>query len=102
MTTWCGVKGNDMQAIITKYLGATNTKGARVRATWERFDGPVSVTVGYDHAFSQRDNHAYAAMELVRRHMDDGGKNWECGETPSGYVFVMSGEGYRRYFGVVR
>jgi hypothetical protein len=90
-----------MQAIITKYLRPTNTKGAHIRATWERFDGPVSVTIGYDHARSQRGNHASAAMQLVRTYTD-GGNNWTCGEMPdnSGYAFVMLGEEFSPCFGV--
>lgn len=91
-----------MQAIMTKYLGPTNTKGSRIKAIWQRFDGPVSVTVGYDSAMSQRDNHAYAAMEIVRKYTDNG-NNWIVGELPDGnYCFVMRGDEFSRHFGVIK
>jgi hypothetical protein len=92
-----------MQAIITKQLGPTNAKGARVRATWERFDSSVSVTVGYDHAVSERNNHAFAAMSLVRKYAN-GGNNWHCGELPNnaGYCFIMAGAEFSPYFGYAK
>lgn len=50
------------QAIETKYLGATNTKGGRIKATaWAG-----SITVPYDHALDVQDNHA--AAQLALRH----------------------------------
>jgi len=45
------------QAIVTKFLGPTNTKGSRVRAVCDA----ASVTVGWDHRLNQAENH-YAAM----------------------------------------
>lgn len=50
-----------MQAIITKYLGATNTKGARVKASCQR----GSITVSWDHAETSEKNHVLAACALV-------------------------------------
>ena len=88
-----------MHAITTKYIGPSDTKGSRIKATWRRYDGhKMQVTVGYDDALSQRDNHAAAAMKLCRMSMD-GGNDWTCGETDSGYVFVMLGESFTKYFG---
>jgi hypothetical protein len=90
---------NNMQAIITKYIGPMVTKGARIRATWQNFDGTRSISVAYNHALSARDNHANAAMTLVRLYID-GGNNWTCGELPNGngYAFVMLGEEFSRAF----
>ena len=52
------------QAIETRYLGPTNTKGGRIKATaWAG-----SVTVPYDHALSLEDNHRAAAMALVAKY----------------------------------
>lgn len=58
--------------ILTARLQATNTKGTRIRATIlgerDRSHYPVrSVTLGYDYALEFGDNHAAAALELLRR-----------------------------------
>jgi hypothetical protein len=39
-------------AILTKYLGATNTRGSRIKATAKRGRETVTMTVPYDHAAS--------------------------------------------------
>ena len=52
-----------MQAIITKYLPATNFKPSRMKATCAR----GSVTVSYDHDFNNDGNHFAAASELCSR-----------------------------------
>ena len=50
-----------MQAIVTKYLPATNTKGSRIKATCEA----GSVTIGYPHELSGQAVHRAAADALV-------------------------------------
>ena len=50
-----------MQAIITKYLPATNFKPARMKASCAR----GSVTVSYDHDLDSEGNHLAAASALV-------------------------------------
>jgi hypothetical protein len=51
------------QAIETKYLGATNTKGGRIKATaWAG-----NVTVPYDHALNSDGNHKAAADALIAK-----------------------------------
>lgn len=52
-----------MQALVTKYLGPTNYRDARVKATAEA----GSVTLSWDHALDVTDNHDAAAMALVRK-----------------------------------
>jgi|SRR5882757_684953 len=53
-----------MQAIETKYIGPTNTKGSRIKATaWAG-----SVTVPYDHSLSLDSNHRAAALRLCELH----------------------------------
>lgn len=52
-----------MQAIITKYLPATNTKPSRIKATCAR----GSVTQSYPHEFSGDACHAYVANMLAQR-----------------------------------
>lgn len=50
------------QAILTKYLGPTNTRGARVKA-WCQAD---SLTVAWDDALDVNANHELAARALAR------------------------------------
>jgi hypothetical protein len=52
------------QAIKTKYFGASNVKGARVKAT----AAAGSITLGWDHALNVSDNHAAAALALVEKY----------------------------------
>lgn len=52
-----------MQAIITKYLPATNFKGSRIRAKCDR----GSILISYPHELSGEAVHLYAARELVKR-----------------------------------
>lgn len=50
------------QAITTKYLASTNTRGTRVKATAQA----GSVTVGWDHNFSEAKNYHLVAEKLAR------------------------------------
>ena len=51
------------QAIETRYLGPTNTKGSRIKATaWAG-----SITIGYNHALDTQDNHRAAADALIAK-----------------------------------
>lgn len=52
-----------MQAIITKYMGPTNTKGARIKATCES----GSLTISYDHDLDSDGNHRAAAEALCAK-----------------------------------
>jgi hypothetical protein len=51
------------QAIETKYLGATNTKGGRIKAT----AAAGSVTVPYAHELSAANAHKAAADTLIAK-----------------------------------
>lgn len=51
------------QAIQTTYRGATNTKPSSIRAVAEA----RSITVSWDHALDQADNHRAAAEQLAAR-----------------------------------
>ena len=75
-----------MQAIQTKYIGPTNTKGARIKAACDA----GSVIIGYPHELSGDDCHAKAAMALVRKlGWEDHGESWVCGSLPdNSRVFV--------------
>jgi hypothetical protein len=51
------------QAIQTKYLGAANSRGTRIKAT-----APGgSITVPYNAALNEDQNHQYAADMLARK-----------------------------------
>lgn len=52
-----------MQAIITKYLGPTNTKGSRIKATC----AAGSITKGYDNALDSDENHRAVAEALCKK-----------------------------------
>jgi hypothetical protein len=52
-----------MQAIITTYKFATNTRGSRILARCTR----GSISVSYDHSLDNCANHIAAAQALVNR-----------------------------------
>lgn len=55
-----------MQAIQTKYIGPTNTRGARVKAFSEAF--PRGVTVPFEHGKELDDAHDAAARAFIVKH----------------------------------
>jgi hypothetical protein len=73
-----------MMAIETRYLGPTNSRGSRIKATADA----GSVTVPYDHALSSTQNHAKAAQALAMKFGWTG--SWVGGGLPnsSGYAFA--------------
>lgn len=82
-----------MQTITTKFIGPTNTKGSRVKATcWLG-----SVTVGWDHALNTEQNHEEAAQAMVDKLNDDRShtdSRWSIvaqGHMPDGkgYAFII-------------
>ena len=50
-----------MKSIITKYLPATNTKGARIKASASDFK---AVTLPWDFSLDTKSNHERAALVL--------------------------------------
>jgi len=87
------------QAIETKHLPATNTRGSRIKATCER----GSLTVGYPHELSGADCHIYAADQLCEkfiaedvkkygstREQNPWGKPRICGGLKNSYVHVFT------------
>ena len=46
--------------VTTKFIGPTDTKGSRIKATINGVK--FSKTVGIDHSLNSLDNHAYAAL----------------------------------------
>jgi hypothetical protein len=70
------------QAITTKYLGPTDVRGSRVKATAEA----GSVTLSWDDALGLYENHSAAAIALANKF--NWGGTWYGGGTADGYVFV--------------
>ena len=69
-----------MQAIVTKYIGPTNTKGARIKAT--AMAG--SVTISYDYA----NDHEWPFRKAAQALCDKFGWDWEMtgGSLPDGSI----------------
>ena len=74
------------QAIITKYIGPTNIRGSRIKATADA----GSITLSYDDALNSQANHNRAARALVVKFGWVG--NWRCGRMPNnkGNCYVCS------------
>jgi hypothetical protein len=75
------------QAIVTKFHGPTDHRGARVKATADA----GSITLPWDHALWVEDNHRTAAIALARKlgwcERED---QWVGGSTPgAGFAFVL-------------
>lgn len=73
-----------MVTITTKYLGPTNTRGSRIKATAS--SGP-SVTIGYDPALNSGPNHDAAARKLMERLGAAG--VWHRGPARTGYIYIL-------------
>lgn len=72
------------QAITTRYIGPTNTRGSRVKAT----AAAGSVTLHWDCALNSENNHARAAKALADKFKWRG--TWYGGGMPNDcrYAFV--------------
>ena len=66
-----------MYTITTRYLGPTNNRGPRVRAS--TFES--AVTIPYDHSKNVEDLHRDAMLALCRKLKWDG--TWVCGTLPN-------------------
>lgn len=78
------IHSRPFQAIVTKFLGPTNARGSRVKAT----AAAGSVIVVWDHAVGVYENHAAAAQALIAKMEWEG--EWVPGGMPdeTGEVFV--------------
>lgn len=69
--------------ITTKYIGPTNTKGSRIKATCQA----KSITRSWDYALNADENHRAVAGELAQ--LVGWAGNWRMGaDSGAGYVFV--------------
>lgn len=82
-----------MQAIVTKYLGPTDHRGARIKA---RCDA-ATITIPWDDSLDVGDNHQRAATKLAHKlgWLDDMYGRMVRGSLPDaicgGYCFVFTG-----------
>ncbi len=74
-----------MKAILTHYVGPTNTRGGRIVAT---DDDGNRVTIEYEHIHSAERNHSAAAMKLCQKMGWTG--TFVYGSTRRGMVFVFA------------
>lgn len=71
-----------MQAILTKFIGPTDTKGARVKATFA--ESRKSKTIHWDYELDNKQNHEAVVMKLT----GDPKGAWIAGGTKDGYAWV--------------
>ena len=81
--------GDLRQAIITKYLGPTDRRGSRVKATAEA----GSVTLEWNDALDIIDNHWAAALALANRYGWLERCHLRAGGTAEGYFWVLVSNG---------
>lgn len=84
------------QAIVTKWIGPTNTKGSRVKAK----AAAGSLTVSWDHSKGVEENHTAAAKALASKLNWNG--RWAAGGMPddTGNVYVLLPSGSSHVFEV--
>jgi hypothetical protein len=63
-----------MQAIHSKYLPATESKGSRIKATCER----GSITIPYPHELSGNECHREAVRQLVAQFLQEDQEDGIC------------------------
>lgn len=73
------------QAIQTKYMGPTNTRGGRIKAWCEA----GSVTIDFRHDLSVSYAHKEAFVALAKKLRWDK-YTWVMGGLKDGYVFVLA------------
>lgn len=84
------------QAITTKFLGPTNHRGARIKAT----AAAGTITIDWDYSINSDRNHDAAAKALAAK-LDWAGA-WFAGGLPTndGNVYVWSADGFDEAFRV--
>lgn len=73
------------QAIVTKFLGPTNTRGSRITASCDA----GRITIGCDDSLDVAENHAAAALALFHKLGWHERNSLVMGGTAAGYVFVQ-------------
>lgn len=85
-----------MQAITTKYLGPTNYRGSRVKATAQA----KSITIEWDDALNATANHSRAAQRLANDLEWPG--QWFGGGLPDGATMAWIQTDSRDSFTVIK
>lgn len=76
-----------MTAILTKYLGPTNHRGSRVKAT---LPSGKSLTLGWDCALNSEENHELAAKAIASKQWPERPlKGIKTAWLPKGYVHLV-------------
>lgn len=81
-------------AIITRFYSATNRRGPRVGARC----GRLQVTLPWDHALLNAQNHQAAAVEMARR-MEGTVGRWIAGQLENGDHIWVHDNGPQSYLG---
>ncbi len=76
-----------MQAIETKYIGPTNYRGSRIKASCER----GSITISYESVLNSEDAHIAAADALVAKFVKDDEKRYGSNKNPWSAPRIMGG-----------
>ena len=77
------------RAIIkTRFIGPTNSRGARIKATCQR----GSVTIPYAHEASGGDAHWLAVQALIKKFDLKWGNKFTVGSDNDGYYFIPAVE----------
>ncbi len=76
-----------MQAIETKYIGPSNYRGSRIKATCER----GSITISYDDALNSDEAHIAAADALVAKFVKEDEKRYGTNRNPWSTKRIMGG-----------
>ena len=79
-------------AIHTKYIGATNTKGARIKATAPRGGDKWSIYIPFEYGADSETRHANAARALLTKYAPGllTETLWLCGSTIDQFGYVFS------------
>lgn len=80
-------------AVQTRYIGASNTRGSRVKAGFADRGSRGSKTVSYDHSLTPAANHLAAAMAFLNG-LDNGCTEYKLAavfSSQNGYVFTFRG-----------
>ena len=78
-----------MQIITTKYMGPTNTRGSRIKASSSHY----SITRAYNGSLKSEENHKLAVIDLMAK-LEWAGVMYG-GHTKDGMVFVFQDEDTR-------
>lgn len=69
--------------ILVTFLGPTNSRGSRIKLTSQRFENRDSVTIDFDHRYSNTFNQA---ADWLSNH---GYTTLASGESSNGYIFAV-------------